>query len=77
MLQIFSLLYLALFFGAILTALFIVYHIVRYSLTRQSAVFGVIFFGSVFLVLLFANAFLFFLIDWVHVFESRIASSSF
>lgn len=74
--QLLSLLYLTLFLGAVLTALFIVYHIVRYSLTKKSAVFGVTFFGSVFLVFLFVNAFLFFTVDWTSILENPIVLPS-
>ncbi len=57
---IFGLLYTALFFSYIVTALFIVFHLLRYSLDRKSAVFTVTFFLSVFVILLFLNALTFF-----------------
>lgn len=57
---IFGLLYTLLFFGYVVVALFIVYHIFRYSLKRGTALFGVTLFLVVFLILLFANALIFF-----------------
>jgi hypothetical protein len=58
--QTFGLLYTALFFGYIATALFIVFHIVRYSLKRSSMLFGLTLFLVVFFVLIFTNAIIFF-----------------
>jgi FtsH-binding integral membrane protein len=57
---IFGLLYTVLFFSYIATALFVVFHIVRYSLKRSTAVFGVTLFLVVFGVLIFSNALIFF-----------------
>lgn len=57
---IFRLLYTLLFFSYVVMALFIVFHIFRYSLKRTSAHFGVTLFLVVFFVLLFTNAILFF-----------------
>lgn len=58
--SIFGLLYTVLFFSYIAAALFIVFHIVRYSLKRSTTLFGVTLFLVVFLVLIFANALIFF-----------------
>jgi hypothetical protein len=58
--QIFGLLYTVLFFSYIATALFIVFHIVRYSLKRSSMLFGLALFLVVFFVLIFTNAIIFF-----------------
>ena len=58
--SIFGSLYALLFFSYIITALFIVFHIVRYSLKRGLALFGVTLFLVVFFVLVFTNALIFF-----------------
>lgn len=58
--SLFGLLYAVLFFTYIATALFVIFHIVRYSLTRGATLFGVTLFGVVFLVLVFTNALIFF-----------------
>lgn len=55
-----GLLYTILFLSYTLTALFVVFHLLRYSLDRKSAVFSTIFFVVVFTILLFTNAALFF-----------------
>lgn len=57
--SIFGLLYITLFFSYIATALFIVFHVVRYSLKRSTALFGVMFFLVVFSILAFTNAVIF------------------
>jgi len=53
--SIFEITYLLLFFSYILVAMFIVFHIFRYSLNRGLALFGGILFSIVFLILLFTN----------------------
>jgi len=53
--SIFGIIYLLLFFSYILVGLFIVFHILRYSLKRSSSFLGALLFSSVFLVLLFTN----------------------
>lgn len=58
--SIFGLLYTLLFFSYIVTALFIVFHIVRYSLKRSTTLFGVTLFLVVFFILIFANALILF-----------------
>lgn len=58
--SIFGLLYTILFFSYIATALFIVFHIARYSLKRSTSLFGITLFLVVFFVLVFANAIIFF-----------------
>ncbi|OGI15613.1 MAG: hypothetical protein A3E38_01610 [Candidatus Moranbacteria bacterium RIFCSPHIGHO2_12_FULL_54_9] len=58
--SIFGLLYTVLLFSYVIAALFIVFHIVRYSLKRSAALFGVTLFAVVFFVLLFTNAVIFF-----------------
>ncbi|HLC95177.1 MAG TPA: hypothetical protein VJH89_01695 [Patescibacteria group bacterium] len=58
--QIFGLLYTVLFFSYLLIALFIVFHIARYSLKKSTATFGITVFLVVFFVLVFTNAILFF-----------------
>ncbi|MDP2837722.1 MAG: hypothetical protein Q8O53_00395 [Candidatus Moranbacteria bacterium] len=57
---IFGLLYTLFFLGCLTTALFVVFHLLRYSLDRKVAVFGTVFFLSVFVILLFTNALIFF-----------------
>lgn len=57
---IFGLLYTVLFLSYLVTALFIVFHLLRYSINRQAAVFSTIFFLVVFTILLFTNAMTFF-----------------
>ena len=56
----FGLLYTMLFFSYIATALFIVFHIVRYSLKRSTTLFGITLFLVVFSILVFTNALIFF-----------------
>ncbi|MEK9151712.1 MAG: hypothetical protein AAB547_03715 [Patescibacteria group bacterium] len=58
--SIFGLLYTILFFSYIATALFIIFHITRYSLKRGLALFGVTLFLVVFTTLVFTNALIFF-----------------
>lgn len=55
-----GLIYTILFFSYIATSAFIVYHLGRYSLSRQAAIFGVALFMTVLVVLLFTNALIFF-----------------
>lgn len=57
---IFGLLYTLLFFSYVTAALFIVFHIFRYSLKRSSALFGATLFLVVFFILIFTNALIFF-----------------
>lgn len=58
--EIFGLLYTLLFFSYVATALFIVYHIVRYSMSRGAMLFGLVLFLSVITILVFTNAMIFF-----------------
>lgn len=60
MLLIFGLLYTVFFFSYVVMALFITFHLLRYSLDRKSAVLTVTFFLSIFLILLVLNALSFF-----------------
>ena len=53
-------LYTILFLSYTLTALFVVFHLLRYSIDRKMAIFSTIFFVVVFTILLFTNALLFF-----------------
>lgn len=55
-----GLLYTVLFFAYVATALFIVFHIVRYSLSKRMAFFAVVLFLTVLTVLLLTNALIFF-----------------
>ncbi len=57
---VFGLLYAVLFFGYIVTALFIFYHIVRYSINRVAMIFGASLFIIVLGILLVSNAVIFF-----------------
>ncbi|MDO8565770.1 MAG: hypothetical protein Q7S04_01110 [Candidatus Moranbacteria bacterium] len=58
--SIFGLIYTLLFFSYVIVALFIVFHIFRYSLKRDTALFGATLFLVVFFILIFTNAILFF-----------------
>jgi hypothetical protein len=55
-----GLLYTLYFFALVTTALFIIFHLMRYSLNRKVALFGTLFFLTVFSILLFTNALIFF-----------------
>lgn len=55
-----GLLYALLFLTYVATALFIVFHILRYSLSRRMAVFATVLFLGVLTVLLLTNALIFF-----------------
>ncbi|MDD2766885.1 MAG: hypothetical protein PHH40_03970 [Candidatus Moranbacteria bacterium] len=57
--QILSAIYIVLFFSYILMGLFVVFHIFRYSLKKNYAVFGITLFLSVFTLLLITNFLLF------------------
>lgn len=57
---IFGLLYTVLFFSILVTALFIVFHLLRYTLNRKMALFSTTLFLVVFIILLMSNAALFF-----------------
>ncbi len=57
---VFGLLYTFLFFSFVITGLFVVFHLLRYSLNRKVALFGTLLFVSVLGILLFTNALLFF-----------------
>lgn len=62
--EIMNLLYLVLVLGIAGVSIFIVYHILRYSLSRKKAIEGAVLFISVFLFLLFTNMILFSQLDW-------------
>ena len=57
---IFGLLYTILFLSYVMTALFVVFHLLRYSLNRKMAVLSTVFFLTVFIILLLSNSLLFF-----------------
>ena len=57
---IFGVLYTILFLCYVMTALFIVFHLLRYSLDRKMAIFSTLFFVTVFTILLLSNGILFF-----------------
>lgn len=57
---IFGLLYTILFLCYVMTALFIVFHLLRYSIDRKMAFFSTVFFLTVFTILLVSNSLLFF-----------------
>ena len=57
---IFGSLYTILFLSYVMTALFIVFHLLRYSLDRKMAIFSTLFFVTVFTILLLSNGILFF-----------------
>lgn len=58
--SIFGLIYTIFFLSCVTTALFVVFHLLRYSLNRKVAVFGTVFFLAVLAILLFTNALIFF-----------------
>jgi hypothetical protein len=60
--SLFGILYAFLFLAYLSGGIFIVYHFFRYSPSKASATIGVTIFLSVFLVLLFTNAMLFFML---------------
>lgn len=64
MTRILSMFYLILFLGISATGLYISYHILRYSISKQRAAITMALFSSVFVLLLAANATLFFRINW-------------
>jgi hypothetical protein len=64
MTSILTLFYLVLFLGVGLTGIYIIYHILRYSLSKQQATLTAGIFGTVLLFLLAANTTFFFRIDW-------------
>lgn len=74
---IFGLLYTVLFFSYVATALFVVFHIVRYSLSRKAALFGILLFSSVLTTLLFTNALLFFSLPFDNLLSPAAPGSSF
>lgn len=57
---IFGILYTFLFFSYVATALFVVFHLLRYSLNRKMAILSTTLFVIVLFLLLVANALLFF-----------------
>ena len=57
---VFGFLYTFLFLSFVITGLFVVFHLLRYSLNRKVALFGTLLFMSVLGILLFTNALLFF-----------------
>lgn len=57
---VFGLLYTVLFFSFVATALFIAFHLLRYSLNRRVALLSTVFFVLVFSILIIINAALFF-----------------
>jgi hypothetical protein len=59
MTSILGLIYPLFFLSYVLVAMFIVFHILRYSLKRSAALFGVTLFLTVFLVLLVTNILIF------------------
>jgi hypothetical protein len=75
--QAFSLLYLLFFLGVVVAALFIVYHITKYSLSKKNAFWGNVAFLSGLVVLLGLNMIIFFRIDWKSVvFEPQVTQQS-
>lgn len=73
--EIMSLLYLIVVLGLMGASVFIVYHILRYSLSRKKAVEGAILFVSVLVFLLFTNMMLFSRLDWRSLLETAASSS--
>jgi len=69
MIAIFVILYLIIVLIYILAALFIIYHIVKFSLHKSTAVLTLAIFLPVFGVLLFTNLMLLLAIDWNGIFS--------
>ena len=68
----FGILYTFLFFSYVATALFVVFHLLRYSLNRKVAVLSTTLFLTVLCILLIVNAWLFFALpidDFLPVFS--------
>jgi len=59
-----GILYLVMFLGISAVGIYVCYHILRHSLSRSRAITTTFVFVSVFAILLFANAIIFFRIDW-------------
>ncbi len=77
MIGIINLLYLVLIIGISAIGLYICYHILRYSLSKQNAVITTFVFATLFLFFLFTNVILFFRIDWDRLLGSAGSFSSF
>lgn len=75
--SIFSLLYLLFILGVSVTTLFIVYHITKYSLSKQHAFLGTTVFMIGTVVLLWINSMIFLRIDWSAVtFEPQMTQKN-
>ncbi|MCD6149278.1 hypothetical protein J7J13_00645 [bacterium] len=61
--------YSVIFLSFALAALFIVFHIVRYSINKTSSLVMLVVFISVFSVLLISNMVLFFSVPWEQMFD--------
>lgn len=72
--QMLGLFYTVLFLSYIFAALFIVFHIVRYSFDKKTAVFGATLFLVVLVILLFTNALLFFSLPFDTVLSHTVSS---
>lgn len=73
MIAIFGILYLAIVLIYLLAALFIMYHIMKFSLHKSTAVLTLAIFLPVFGTLLFTNLMLFLAIDWNRIFSFVIS----
>lgn len=69
MFAIFGIIYLAIVLIYLLAALFIIYHIMKFSLHKTTAVLTLAIFLPVFGTLLFTNIMLFLAIDWNEIFS--------
>lgn len=65
-----GLLYTVLFLSYVATALFIVFHLLRYSLNRKVSVLGTALFVAVFVILLLSNSLLFFSLPLENLFPA-------
>lgn len=70
---IFGSLYTILFLSYVMTALFVVFHLMRYSLDRKMAVFSTLFFVTVFTILLLSNGILFFSLPFESLLPTTVA----
>lgn len=73
--EIMHLLYLVVVLGIAGASIFVVYHILRYSLSRKKAVEGALLFITVLLFMLFTNMMLFSRLDWRSLLETTASSA--
>jgi len=75
MLNIIGIFYFIVFLSFLLTALFIVFHIIRYSINKTSSFLMLVVFVSIFCILLISNVILFFSVPWEQMFDFAVLGS--